>query len=205
MQIRAVFFDLGKVILDFDHQELIDRLLSKRTDALEVRPDFFEFLFDEAGGLCNLYDAGTVSSSEFYARIEERFALGYPFSEFIGLWNGIFTEKQDVALLMKRVRRARPVYLLSNVNELHWEHALERFPVLKEMDGWVLSYKVRARKPEREIFSAALGLSGTSPGETLFIDDLKANTAGAAGLGMNTITFTGAHELESELLGLGLI
>ncbi len=205
MRIRAVFFDLGKVILNFDHQELVDRLLSKREDADSIRPAFFDFLFDETKGICNLYDAGNVSSQEFYEAIEGRFPLGYPYPEFVGLWNGIFTERRDVTDLMRKVRRGRPVYLLSNVNELHWEHATERFPVLSEMDGWVLSYKVGARKPDREIFDAALRLSGVSAGETLFIDDLAVNTASASGLGMNSITFTGAEKLESELLGLGLI
>jgi glucose-1-phosphatase len=205
MQIRAVFFDLGKVILNFNHQDLVDRLLSKRNDADSVRPAFFEFLFDDTDGLCNLYDAGAVSSAEFYAKMDARFPLGYPYALFVELWNGIFTERLDVSELMRRVRRKRPVYLLSNVNELHWEHAVERFPVLSEMDGWVLSYKVRARKPDREIFDAALRLSGAPPEETLFIDDLEANTASAAGLGIKAITFTGADQLESELIDLSLI
>jgi glucose-1-phosphatase len=205
-KIKVVYFDLGKVLLRFDHQELVDRLLSRvEPPNSSTRKKLFEFLFHENGGLCDLYDEGNISSREFYERIDSRFEIRAAYDEFVGLWNDIFTEDPDVAELMRQVRRSRPVYLLSNINELHWEYVREKFPVISEMDGWVLSYKVKAKKPTPRIYTAALAAAGAGPGEAAFIDDMEENTAAACSHGILGITFTGAARLKESLSRLGLI
>ena len=204
--IKAVFFDLGKVLLHFDHNNIIKRLLSRSKPDAAKKEGLFRFLFDAKEGLCNRYDEGTISSRDFFLEIDSMFALGMGYDEFVPLWNDIFTENTDVASLMRRVRDAgRPVYLLSNVNELHWEFVKGRFPALSGMDGWVLSYEVKSKKPAPAIYKAALDMAGAGPGETVFIDDLEENTAASASCGIKGLTFKGAGVLESELTELGLI
>jgi len=203
--IKAVFFDLGKVLLRFRHEEIVSRLLSAADDADDKADGLFDFLFDSRSGLCNLYDEGNISSEDFYAEIDRRFGLGVDYSGFVPLWNEIFSLDSDVADLMRRVRGTRPVYLLSNVNELHWEHVAERYPALSEMDGWVLSCRVKAKKPSPVIYDAAKAAAGVGPGESVFIDDLPENAAAADSAGIKGIVFTGADTLERELRLLGLI
>ncbi|HLB24847.1 MAG TPA: HAD family phosphatase [Nitrospirota bacterium] len=203
--VKAVFFDLGKVILRFNHEDIVERLLSRARPEDRRPRELFTFLFDAKAGLCNRYDEGTISSRDFYGEIDKRFRLNMDFEVFASLWNGIFTEDVEVTALMAEVRSRRPVYLLSNVNELHWEHARERFPSLSAMDGWVLSYRVRAKKPRPEIYRAALEVAGAGPGESVFIDDLPENTAAAAGCGIYGITFTGIERLREDLDALGLL
>jgi HAD superfamily hydrolase (TIGR01509 family) len=204
-KIKVVYFDLGKVLLKFDHKEIVERLQSRMEPGMRRPSELFEFLFDEHDGLCNLYDEGNITSRAFYEEIDRRFGTRAGYEEFIGLWDDIFTENADVSEIMRKVRRSRPVYLLSNVNELHWEYVRERFPVLSEMDGWVLSYRVKAKKPKREIFAAALKAAGAAPGEAAFIDDMEENTTAACAHGILGITFTGAASLEEELGRLGLL
>jgi len=204
--IKAVFFDLGKVLLHFDHNNIINRLLSRTAPDAVRTEGLFRFLFDAKEGLCNRYDEGTISSRDFFLEIDSMFTLGMEYDEFVPLWNDIFTENTDVSLLMRRVRDAgRPVYLLSNVNELHWEFVRGRFPALTGMDGWVLSYEVKSKKPAPAIYKAALDMVGAGPGETIFIDDLEENTSAAAYCGIMGLTFKGADALELELTELGLI
>ena len=74
--IRAVFFDLGKVILDFSHQHIVDSLLSQTSPADRRPGPLFDHLFDPKKGLCNLYDEGGITSREFYEDINARFGLG---------------------------------------------------------------------------------------------------------------------------------
>ena len=203
--IKVVFFDLGKVILKFDHENIIERLLSE-TPAAARRPDeMFRVLFDHDDGLCNLYDKGAISSRDFHGEIEDRFATGLSFEDFAPLWDDIFTEDEAVSRLIRRVREKRPVFLLSNVNELHWEFAVRAFPVLSELDGLVLSYKIGERKPDPGIFEAALLMSGAGPGEAVFIDDLDTNVLAASSHGIHGVVFKGAEPLEDELLAIGLI
>jgi len=203
--IKAVFFDLGKVILRFTHDDIVTRLLSRARPEDRIPGELFKYLFDAEDGLCNMYDEGTVSSEGFYEAINGRFPLGVDYEGFVPLWNDIFTENTDVSAIIRQVRARRPVYLLSNVNDLHWEFCKARFPVLSEMDGWVLSYEVKAKKPNPEIYAAALRLAGAKPGETVFIDDLAENTASASRAGIKGITFHGAEALLAELKAIGLV
>ncbi|MBI5190346.1 MAG: HAD-IA family hydrolase [Nitrospirae bacterium] len=204
-RIRAVFFDLGKVILSFSHDDIVGRLLSA-TPPADRRPDeLFRFLFDSRDGLCNLYDEGAVSSEEFFGRIDGRFGLGVGFGEFADLWNGIFTEDAAVTEIVRAVRADRPAYLLSNVNELHWEYIQGRYGVLSELDGLALSYRMETKKPKPEIFEAALEMAGVKGHEAVFIDDLEENTRAAAEFGITGITFTGHDDLARTLRGMGLL
>ena len=43
-----------------------------------------------------------------------------------------------------------------------------------------------------------------TPGTTLFADDSPANTAAAARIGLQTVTFTSARDLRLELLARGV-
>lgn len=204
-RIKAVFFDLGKVILSFSHQDIVDRLLSRAEPASRRPAELFEYLFDSNEGLCNLYDEGMVTSREFHGMIDARFGLGVDFEGFAGLWNDIFTENEEVTRLVRLVREARPAYLLSNINELHWEFIRDRYPVLSELDGLALSYRLKTKKPKPAIFEAALGMAGVSGGEAVFIDDLEENTRAASAFGITGITFTGHEELARTLRGMGLV
>ncbi len=63
--------------------------------------------------------------------------------------------------------------------------------LLAHFDGVVISMDVGIRKPRPEIFRAALESLGTSPEETLHVgDNLDADVAGAAALGMRTAWIT---------------
>ena len=203
--IKTVFFDLGKVLLSFNHENIVSRLLSKRDADGDTSTNLFTFLFDATSGLCNLYDEGLISSRDFYKSINARFPLNASYDEFAGLWNDIFTENREVSVLMEKVREKRPVYLLSNVNELHWEFCLEKFDVLGRMDGWVLSYEVKSKKPKAPIYLAALEKAGAGPGESIFIDDMAENTAAAEEMGIKGITFMGAADLRETLQKMQII
>jgi len=204
--IRAVFFDLGKVLLHFSYEDILDRLTS-RSEAMDLgsREALSDFLFDREHGLCNLYDAGRIGSAEFFGEMARRFDMGTDYDGFVPLWNGIFSENRAVVEVVRMVKRRLPVYLLSNINELHWEHIRDGYPIFGEMDGLVLSYLVGARKPEPAIYEAALSTAGVGRGESLFIDDLPQNIEAAKEHGIDGIVFTGPDDLKEKLAELEII
>jgi putative hydrolase of the HAD superfamily len=55
------------------------------------------------------------------------------------------------------------------------------------------------RKPSPEIFALALERSGTRPDETVFVDDLAGNCAGARAVGWTAIHFTDTTAAVAEL------
>jgi putative hydrolase of the HAD superfamily len=70
--------------------------------------------------------------------------------------------------------------------EARWRAML---PVDEIFDVVVDSAFVGARKPERRIYEVTLERLGTSPGATLFIDDVEINCQAARELGMQAIHF----------------
>ena len=70
--------------------------------------------------------------------------------------------------------------------------------------GAILSHELKLRKPQREIYEAALKMSGTAPDETIFIDDLEENCEGARKVGLHAIRYQGAKDLKKRLEALGL-
>ncbi|MEN1783894.1 MAG: HAD-IA family hydrolase, partial [Bacteroidota bacterium] len=92
------------------------------------------------------------------------------------------------ALAAKNTHR---LLLLSNTNEIHIDYVKKimgdkwhRFQ--HSFEGFYLSYEMKKRKPDPEIFQEILQIHGIAPEETLFIDDTKENTDSAAQLGLKT-------------------
>ena len=119
----------------------------------------------------------------------------------------ILPSRSDVRSKKVKQGRLDIERLAGAVNMRSLKRGLKRIthPVLSEMDGWVLSYEVKSKKPAPAIYRAALDLAGAGPGETVFKDDLEENTAAAASCGIRGLTFRGADVLEMELTELGLI
>ena len=45
---------------------------------------------------------------------------------------------------------------LSDTDEVHWNYALQKYPILLLLDGWVVSYEQGAAKPDPAIFRATI-------------------------------------------------
>ena len=80
------------------------------------------------------------------------------------------------------------------------EYPRADFPGL--FDAVVISGEVGMRKPEEGIFLYAARALGLAPAECVFIDDMEANVAAAAGCGMTGLLHTGAQRTAAALRGL---
>jgi putative hydrolase of the HAD superfamily len=90
------------------------------------------------------------------------------------------------------------VGMLSNMVpawDTHWRRMVDP----RHFDDVVLSFQVGMRKPSPEIFALALERSGTRPDETVFVDDLAGNCAGARAVGWTAIHFTDTTAAVAEL------
>ena len=88
--------------------------------------------------------------------------------------------------------------LLSNAPE-PLARAIDQHPWSRHFDHRYYSCRLRAAKPDPRAFELVLGDLGERPDEVLFIDDRAENTRAARDLGMRTITFTSASDLDREL------
>lgn len=96
------------------------------------------------------------------------------------------------AEVLKRLRGRARLAVCSNFSHTETARAvLERAGLLPLFDAVVISMDLGVRKPRPEIFRAALESLGAAPEETLHVgDDLEADVAGAAPLGLRTVWLT---------------
>jgi FMN phosphatase YigB (HAD superfamily) len=177
--IRAFLFDIGNVLLRFDFQRAIERLREKCDPAAGEVLELIEPIKVE-------YESGRIDRPMFQQQVREVLKFTGSDPEFVSAWEEIFTEIEPMTAIVRGLRGRYPLYLLSNTSDLHVEYIFRTYPIFECFDGGVYSYAVRAFKPERGIYEAAIAKFGLKPSETLFIDDLEANVAAARELGFRT-------------------
>jgi glucose-1-phosphatase len=198
--IEVILYDLGNVILPYNHYQIAEKLVrfSQRKESRDPEA-FFSFLFDFEKGAINDYETGKVSSSQFFLSLREVFHLSLSFEAFVPIWNDIFVEDREVSETILSQRGKWKLGLLSNTNPLHFDHILSKFPIVRVFDRWFLSHEAGFKKPAVEIFQWAMEWASVEPKKILFIDDMKKNVEAAISLGMQGIHFTSARQLKEEL------
>ena len=204
--IEVILFDLGNVILPFNHYQIAEKLsrFSQRK-AFQDPQKIFSYLFDFEKGSVNGYEVGKMSSIQFFKSLKKYLHLSLSFEEFIPIWNDIFTEDQEVSDIIRSLKGKKRLGLISNTNPLHMDYIASKFPVVRIFEKWILSHEVGFKKPAIEIFQKAMDWSSVKPEEILFIDDIKGHVDVAVSLGMQGIHFTSAQQLEEELRILGVL
>jgi glucose-1-phosphatase len=198
--IEVILYDLGNVILPFNHYQIAEKLAR-----LSAHPQFqdprsiFSYLFDFQSGAIHEYEVGKVSSLQFFQSLKELFQLSLSYEAFVPIWNEIFIENPEVSEMILLQKGTWKLGLLSNTNALHFDYVLSTFPIVRVFDRWILSHEVGFKKPAIEIFQTAMAWAGVEPGNILFVDDLKKNVDAALSLGIQGIHFVTARQLREEL------
>jgi putative hydrolase of the HAD superfamily len=198
--IEVILYDLGNVILPFNHFQIAEKLsrFSQRKE-FQDPPKMFSYLFDFEKGAVNGYEVGKVSSLEFFQSLRGFLQLSLSFEDFIPIWNEIFIEDQEVSQTILSQKGRWRLGLLSNTNSLHFDYALAKFSIIRVFDRWILSHEVGFKKPAVEIFQKAVQWASVEPRKILFIDDMKKHVEVAASLGIQGIHFVSAVQLREEL------
>jgi glucose-1-phosphatase len=197
--IKTILFDLGNVIVPFDVKRAYARM-SERCGykAEEVAARI------RATGLVGPFERGEIESEPFVRELSAALQLNITHQEFCNWWNCVFLPEPLVpeALLEDLASRHR-VLALSNTNPLHFAMLKQAYPLLRHFDGYVLSYEVRAAKPEAKIYQEAIARAECHPEECFFTDDLAVNVEAARLHGMDAVQFHSAEQLEHDLRARG--
>ena len=126
------------------------------------------------------------------------------FKEFMFAQSVPWPESIAVARDLARAGGVRLATLNNESAELN-EHRIAKFGLHDIFPTFFTSCWLGVRKPMREMYHRALGMTQADPRAVLFIDDRPQNLAPAAALGMHTMQFTGAATLREELRRLRLL
>ena len=187
-KIKNLIFDFGGVLVQLDKSRCLDA--------------FARLGFTNVGSMLDAYcqqgllgrlEEGTIAPEEFCEQMRAMVGNDVADEEIWQAWTlflvGIPTWKLEALITL---RTHYPMYLLSNTNQVHWQHAVEDFfphkgyGVEDYFDKIFLSYELHQLKPGEEIFRTVMAETGVCPEETLFIDDAEANCATARSLGFCT-------------------
>jgi HAD superfamily hydrolase (TIGR01509 family) len=202
MTIKAIVFDLGKVLVDFDYSIAIRRIAARSRIPTE---ELGRFLLTHSPLLFQ-YELGKVSSEAFYREICA--ASGYSGSseEFSQAFGDIFTPIQPMVELQAELRkRGWPTYIFSNTNELAVRHVRANFPFFANFDGYVLSYEHGVMKPEAGLYEVVERVCGRAGPEILYLDDRPENIDAGAARGWQAFLQEAPEKTIRHVRGLGLL
>jgi 2-haloacid dehalogenase len=198
---RAIVFDLGGVLIDWNPRHLYRSLF--HDDARMER-----FLAE----VCHAeWNRGIDAGRPFAEAIRERQSEVPEYTEFIGLW---FSRWKDmlggeipgtVAILRELRALGLHLYALTNWSAETFPMARERFDFLAWFERIVVSGEVGMAKPDRAIFELATRQCHLVPARTVYLDDVQDNIDMALSLGYDAIRFTGAGALRRALAARGLL
>ena len=194
MSIRAVFFDLGGVIVRTEYQtprqKLADRLGMEYDDLSRI-------VFDSDTGL--QASIGTITSEQHWESVMKR--LKRPAEELTAIREEFFAgDIVDRQLLefLRSLRGKIQTGLISNA----WSDLrdyLRREKMIDAFDHIIISAEVGVAKPDPKIFQIALEKAGVSPSEAVFVDDFYVNIEGCEKVGMQGIHFKDAPSTLQQL------
>lgn len=201
MQPKFLYFDLGKVLVDFS----IERMLAQISSVADVTAEAARAaLFND--GLMRQHESGRLSSREFYQAFCAATGSRPDYDALAAAAGDIFELNLPVLPLAAQLGQAGyRMGILSNTCPVHWEHCLGRYRIVAEgFSVHALSYRLGALKPEAAIFHAAAELSGVRPQEIFFVDDIAEHVAGARAVGFDAVQFTTAAALAADLRRRGV-
>jgi len=199
---RAVIFDVGRVLVDWEIRFLYERLIPEG-EALDT------FLRDVVTPEWHFqHDLGRP-----FAETSVELSALYPHhAELIAQFGPHFNDTNNSAipgmpeLLAELDSAGVPLFAITNFSGEFFPSFRVKYPdMFDHFRDIVVSGDEKMMKPDPAIYRLALDRFGLQAEEAVFIDDNADNVAGAAALGIHAILFTDEPALRAELVSLGLL
>lgn len=199
---NTIIFDLGNVLINWEPKLLYNKIF----DSEEKTNDFLE-------NICTLswneeQDAGRSLKNGTDVLIQQYPQHKAEISAYYDRWeemlNGAIEGSVEIFRKLKDSRKYK-IYALTNWSSELFPVALRNFKFLNWFDGIVVSGDEGIRKPEAAFFQILFDRYLVKPENAVFIDDNLRNVEAARKIGIKSICFTSAEELEKELQDSGIL
>ncbi|GAB3920571.1 HAD family hydrolase [Mucilaginibacter myungsuensis] len=199
---KAIVFDLGAVLIDWNPHHLYKQLFASEDEMKYFLSNITTMDWNEEQDMGRSLQEGTdilvAQHPEHEANIRAYYGR---WEEMLG---GVIEGTEKIFQQLKASGKYE-MLALSNWSAETFVIAQERYEVLNQFDGVVVSGIEKTRKPFPEFYQIMLDRYQLKPEECLFIDDNLRNVKAAEAMGIPSILFVGAEELGGELRERGIL
>jgi len=196
-----LYFDLGNVILDFDHRRSARQMAAVAdVDAERVWQVVFE------SDLLRRYELGRIGTPEFYDAFCAATGSRPDFDALVEAGCAMFDANATILPVVAQLEAAgHRLGILSNTNPSHWNYCAGQFEILRSaFEVTILSYEVHALKPDPAIYRVARDRAGVPAEDVFFVDDRTDNVEGARQAGFDAVLYTDTIALVRDLRRRGV-
>ena len=196
MAIKYLFFDLGKVLFDFDHEKGCRQIAAVSGCSAE---DVDAALFKS--GLEDSFETGLVDATEFHSQFCQSSGGSPSKSDLLTACSDIFTMNVSMMPVVGQLAGVGfPMGILSNTCSAHWDYLFKKHTILREnFRDYVLSYESKSMKPDPKIYADAIKVANLPANEIFFIDDKPENVEAAIAAGIDAVLYTTAAQAMVDL------
>ena len=194
--IKAIIFDFGGVLLDWDPRNLYCTFFPGQPQVMEAflkEIDFYTWNAEQDKGR---------PFAEGIAELSRRFPhYAHLIQAYYDNWEDSITGDipGTVEVLQKLKSQGYALFGLSNWSAETFPRARHDYPFFNWFDDIILSGDVKMNKPDHAIFQLLLNKIGLSAPECILIDDAQPNIDSAQEMGFHVIHFKSATQLHTEL------
>jgi 2-haloacid dehalogenase len=200
MTVRAVLFDIGNVLVEWQPERFFDRVIG-----VDRRAAFFA-----AVPILEMNDR--VDAGENFQNAVSGMIVAHPtWADELALWRDRWIEMAAPTIdhsvrLLRALRRAgHPVFALSNFGNETFQIARRTYPFLDEFEQRFISAELGMSKPNTAIYQRVEAECGMAQDVLLFTDDRPENIAAARERGWQTHLFDGPDGWAARLVREGLL
>ena len=189
-EIKCILLDIGDVLLHVDWDQFSRHLGFSNSDVITKIRESKTF---------DSYERGQIAPTDFFKYIKTEFTPEHSVNDIAKAWDSIilgeipgvgdliqkYASALNSAVNVNSVRPSILFYALTNASPTHIELEAKKYSMFKDFKKILTSYELGFRKPDPEIYLAALKEMNCRPEEVLFVDDLPENVAGAKAMGIH--------------------
>jgi HAD superfamily hydrolase (TIGR01549 family) len=175
---RAVIFDVGQVLVHWNPAATLAGLAG----ISQAGPAELQSLWSQSS---HALGTGVLSAQAFHRHLIEHAGTDEAWEAFyIAFCRGLSRDDHALRYTVDLAARGIPLGIISNTNAVHVQWLHDNLPELDRFRSLVWSSDAGLLKPDPAIYDLALREISVPPKQTLFVDDLEENVAGAKAAGL---------------------
>ena len=201
-KLRAVIFDIGRVLIRVD----IQRVKSALAQGLPFTPEELWSAIEKDPRWPD-WQEGRMAPRDWHLHLSKRFNISLDFEHFKNVWNSALDPAPiHKASVFARLAKSHRLGLLSNTDPIHVEKLESTYDFFAYFPKAVRTYScsIGASKPDPLIFRQALRACRVRAEETVYVDDILAYVEAARRLGFTGVHFQSPVQLYAELGHAGI-